>query len=268
MSLKQPLLHLLRGAGLLEIVDRVRFRWLAFRSRAGRSTFRRTHGDVPLPPDDLAYDAYGGLNWEFYWGFGRLIAAFFAQRMLDRSRAGSVLEWGCGPARIVRHLPQLLGSGWEVHGCDANARTIDWCIEHVPAVRFHANAATPPLPFAPDGFDYVYSVSVFTHLSEELHRRWADELCRVLKPGGTLICTLHGDTTRPLLLPSELARFDSGQLVVRGTVAEGTRCFLAYHPRRFVIEDLLRDFDVVEQIPAPNTFGANQDVWIARKRAS
>jgi SAM-dependent methyltransferase len=268
MSLKQGALHMLRRAHVLQMVDAARFRWVAFAARDGRFLFRRQHGAVPLPPDDVAYDAYGSLDWEFYWGFGRLIAEFIGSRMLARSGTGRVLEWGCGPARIVRHLPEVLGAGWEVHGCDANGQSIRWCATHLPTVHFTETGHSPPLPFPSGEFDCVYAVSVFTHLSEDLHRRWATELRRVLKPDGLLICTLHGDAGRSLLLPFERARFDSGLLVVRGAVAQGTRCFLAYHPLTFVVKDLLRGFDVVEHLPAPNILGTRQDIWIARNRAA
>ena len=266
MYLKQRALDLLRRAGLLQRADGVRFRWIARRSRAARARFSRTHGNVPLPPDDLAYDAYGSLNWEFYWGFGRQFAEYIAPKILTRGATGRVLEWGCGPARIVRHLPALLGPGWEVFGSDVNVRTVRWCVTHLPAVRFAENSVAPPLAFPSGNFDCVYAVSVFTHVSDDLHRAWAEELRRVLKPDGLLICTLHGEASRPLLLAAERSQFDSGRLVVRGSVAAGTRCFLAYHPVPFVVDDLLRGFEVLEHLPAPNHVGAHQDLWIARKR--
>src|SRR5262249_34512284 len=154
----------------------------------------------PLPPDDIAYDAYGTLDWQFYWGFGQLIAEFLAHRIRGHAPGGRVLEWGCGPARIVRHLPALLGTEWRVTGADANAKTIRWCADHVPDVEFAENGTEPPLPFLEAAFDCVYAVSVFTHLSVDLQRRWARELRRVLKPGGLLVCTLNGDASRSLLI--------------------------------------------------------------------
>ena len=99
-----------------------------------------------------------------------------------------------------------------------------------------------------------------------VHAAWADELRRVLQPGGLLLCTLNGDASRPLLMPAEQGEYDASRLVVRGGVSGGTRCFVAWHPPGFVTGELLRGFDVVEHLPAPNLFGERQDVWIARKR--
>ena len=268
MSVKQHAVQLLRRARLLEIADAARFHWLARGSGVRRKAFAREWGDAPLPPENLAYDAYGSLDWDFYWGFGRLIAGFLAERFRAHAPAGRVLEWGCGPARIVRHLPALLGPAWEVHATDTNQATIRWCAEHLPDVRFAQNGALPSLPFADNRFDCAYSVSVFTHLPEEAQAAWADELRRVLRPGGLLVCTLNGDASRALLMPSEQREYDAGRIVVRGGVSGGTRCFLAWHPPAFVRCELLRAFEILEHLPAPNLFGERQDVWIARRRAA
>lgn len=267
MSLKQQALQLLRRARLLETADTARFRWLARDSGEARAAFANTFGDAPLPPDDIAYDAYGTLDWTFYWGFGKLVAEFLAPRFQAHAPdGGRVLEWGCGPARIIRHLPPLLGSEWRVSGSDANPKTIAWCARHLPAVEFVQNGAAPPLPFEDARFDCAYAVSVFTHLSIDLQRDWARELGRVLEPRGLFICTLNGDASRSLLMPAEQAAYDRGEPVVRGEVTGGTRCYVAYHPPAYVRTDLLRAFEIVEHLPAPNLFGERQDVWIAELR--
>src|SRR3954452_2592824 len=164
MSVKQQALHFLRRAGLIGIADFARFRWVSRGSGARRAAFARRWGGEPLPPEDIAYDAYGSLDWDFYWGFGRLIGGFLAERIRGFGEGGRVLEWGCGPARIVRHLPALLGPSWDVHASDVNPKTVRWCADHLPAIDFAQNSALPPLPFNAGHFDFVYSVSVFTHL--------------------------------------------------------------------------------------------------------
>src|SRR5262249_13656986 len=157
---KQQALQLLRHARLLETADAARFRWLARNSNASRAAFAATFGDAPLPPDDIAYDAYGTLDWSFYWGFGKLIAEFLAPRVRAHAPGGGrVLEWGCGPARIIRHLPPILGPAWRVSGSDANAKTIRWCAGHLRDIDFVENGPAPPLPFADATFDGAYAVS-------------------------------------------------------------------------------------------------------------
>jgi hypothetical protein len=97
-----------------------------------------------------------------------------------------------------------------------------------------------------------------------MHEAWIRELGRVLRPGGALIASLHDDTARDRLLPRERRRYDGGELVVRGRVAEGQRTYVAYHPPAFVRNVLFRDFEVVrhEIAPVPSLF--LQDLWIVR----
>jgi SAM-dependent methyltransferase len=262
--LKQAALHLLQRARLLEAVDRLRYRRQARASRTGREAFERAHPGVALPPERAAYDAYGSLDWEGYWRSGQQIAAYLASHIRRYAEQGRVLEWGCGPARIIRHLPALLGEGWELHGSDYNPDSVSWCAAHIPGVRFAKNDLAPPFRYPDAHFSCVYAVSVFTHLSEEMHYAYAHELRRILRPGGVLICTLHGDETRPWLLDSERAAYDRGQLVVRSAVGEGTRTYLAYHPATFVRERLFGGFEVLHHATASEAPFVRQDVWVGQ----
>ena len=54
-----------------------------------------------------------------------------------------------------------------------------------------------------------------------------------------MIFTTHGDACLDRLLPREQEQYRRGELVIRGGVREGKKCFLAYHPPRYVRERLL-----------------------------
>ena len=58
--------------------------------------------------------------------------------------------------------------------------------------RFEVNESLPPLCYAPDSFDLVYPISVFTHLNEDHQFRWLAELQRVTKPNGYVLLTVRG----------------------------------------------------------------------------
>jgi SAM-dependent methyltransferase len=49
-----------------------------------------------------------------------------------------------------------------------------------------------PLPYRDGQFDFVYGLSVFTHLSFDLQLRRAAEIHRILEPGGVALLTFHG----------------------------------------------------------------------------
>jgi SAM-dependent methyltransferase len=82
----------------------------------------------------------------------------------------------------------------ELHGVDVNADHVDWCRRHLAPIAFEKTALEPPLPFERAHFDGIWSLSVFTHLSEELGLAWREELARILAPGGILILTVQGET--------------------------------------------------------------------------
>jgi SAM-dependent methyltransferase len=272
MMVKQRLVALLRGARLLEPADRLRYYRVRWKARPVREAFVRAHGAEPLPPDDLAYDAYGMLDWPVYWTSGLEIATHLRAILVQEiSGPGPrrVLEWGCGPARIVRHLPALLSGApaWEILGSDFNPGTVRWCGRHIEGVTFVENRLEPPLRLPPSSLDAVYCISVLTHLSEAMHLAWVRELGRVLRPGGVLIASLHGQTARERLLPDERRRYDDGRLVVRGGLAEGRRTYVAYHPPAFVRAVLFRDFEVIRHEVAPVPSLSLQDLWIVRRPA-
>jgi SAM-dependent methyltransferase len=262
---RQTVVRLLRRGRLLEFADAVRLQWLARQNRGARALFAQRHGSVALPPDALAYDAYGTLDWEFYWSFGMRLAEYLAGLIRQHADGGKVLEWGCGPARVLRHLPGLLGATWKIYGCDYNQDTVRWCSENIPGVTFLHNDPAPPLPFESGQFDCVLAVSVLTHLSERMHRAWMTEIRRVLRSNGIAILSTHGDGVRSLLRPAERVAYERGSLVVRDRVMEGKRLFVAYHPEQFVQQELLAGFNIVRHDRSPASSATLQDFWIVQK---
>lgn len=106
----------------------------------------------------------------------------------------SILDFGCGCGRtmiwLLKEHPRK-----HFHGSDVDVPSIEWCRSNLTSAVFSVNGVLPPL-HAPDGaFDLVYSISVFTHLNEEHQRRWLSELHRVIRPGGFLLFTVHGEQT-------------------------------------------------------------------------
>jgi len=103
----------------------------------------------------------------------------------------SVLEFGCGSGRVIRHFRYI--EGLRLAGTDANSKPIEWNRKNLSGIEFDHNELEPPLAYPDGSFDLVYALSVFTHIPLEWQRAWLDELRRVLRPGGYLLCTVHGD---------------------------------------------------------------------------
>jgi SAM-dependent methyltransferase len=102
-----------------------------------------------------------------------------------------VLDFGCGSGKVMRHfLPEA--AECELWGCDIDERSIDWInAELSPPLHAFANGETPPLDVPGGRFDLVWSVSVFTHLTDHW-AGWLAELHRVLVPGGLAIVSFLG----------------------------------------------------------------------------
>lgn len=261
----------LRRLGLLEAFDRLRYRALQLRLRRRNAAFLAAHPGLALPPPYLVYESYA-MDYEAYWRDGLDTARWVAGLLRPHVdlEGGALLDWGCGPARVVRHMPSVLeGLRCAIHGSDYNPGTVAWCRASIPGAAFSLNSLAPPLAYPDRTFTALYGISVLTHLSGEMHREWLRELARVLKPGGAALLTTHGRVFRPRLSSGEAARYDRGELVERGRVKEGHRTFTAYHPEAFM-RTLFADagFEVAEHREGslvPGEFA--QDVWIARKPA-
>ncbi len=268
--MKQRLVQGLRESRLLSLADTIRF-W-AIRATHARSNraFLRQHPDSILPPKFLMYDAHAHVNYREYFQKGRSNAEYIARtaaRHLGSDGPITICEWGCGPGRIIRHLPQFLPAGSRVFGTDYNADTVAWCSANLPLVAFRLNGLAPPLPFSTGELDMLYAVSVLTHLSEEMHLAWMAECERVVRPGGLILLTVHGDQSTAGLSEQERATYEAGQLVVRGKVKEGSRTFVAFQSPRYMREVLLGNVDLVLHNPAdaPKLAGP-QDMYLVRTR--
>jgi SAM-dependent methyltransferase len=104
---------------------------------------------------------------------------------------GSVLDFGCGPGRVLPHIAALAPST-ACAGCDVDGASIAWARRRYPDIRWAVNTYMPPLPWLDESFALVYSVSVFSHLGETLQDGWLAEIRRVLRPGGVALLSTHG----------------------------------------------------------------------------
>jgi len=151
--------------------------------------------DIPLPPPGLRYRVAGTEAEERF-----LQSGVGSVRDLERALASvgrsymdfnDILEWGCGCGRILRHLP-VLASPRTLYGNDIDKEAIDWLSKHMPWVETSLTEGKPPLPYRDGSFDLVFNHSVLSHLDEDYQDAWLAELARVLRPGGVITLTVHG----------------------------------------------------------------------------
>lgn len=263
---KNRITAILRKLKLMHLGDRLNFYFQKYRNRSSNRMFKEKNPDVILPPDYLIYESFQ-MNYDNYYNdsldTAKWLIGYFEKHI--ELKNVKILEWGCGPARIIRHLPKLLSSSCEIYGSDYNSKTIEWCKKNIPGIKFSKNNLEPPLDYDDNHFDIIYATSVFTHLSEEMHYAWMNELKRVYKLNGIIFLTTHGDNCKPKLTDEELKLFEAGKLVVRGNVKEGHRTFAAYQPPEFM-RKLFSDVEILEHVTRePEGNYIPQDVWIVRK---
>ena len=109
----------------------------------------------------------------------------------DPAQLRSVLDFGCGPGRVLPHFAALAPEA-ECVGCDVDAAAIDWAARTHRALGWSLTSFHPPLPYEDDRFDLVYAISVFSHLDRGVAAMWLAELRRVLAPGGLALLSVRG----------------------------------------------------------------------------
>ncbi len=254
--MKRRVVKLLDRLGLVGPAFRMYERLVALRPA------RRLSVDgPPLPPRRLMVRVAGTGDADWFLRGGRAgydaIAAHVPLGEIE-----SVLDFGCGCGRVTRWWSDFHG---QVSGSDVSSPAVAWCRENLPFARFEENALAPPLVFEDEGFDLVYALSVFTHLTGDLQVAWRDELRRVLRPGGLLLLTTHGRSYVPRLGDGERERFERGELVVRWGDVAGTNLCSAYHPEAYLRDTFAEGFAFLELEAEGARGNPTQDLVLLRK---
>lgn len=262
---------LLRKLGLLRVTDYTRFWYFKLKNRKRNLVFRHQYPSVALPPDYLMYESFQ-LDYQKYFHGGRQTAQWVWDQVAPFLPQGisslKILDWGCGPGRVVRHLPDMVPLSTKIFATDYNEKSIKWNESNLLDIKFTLNQISPPLDFGNQSLHLVYAISIFTHLSEENHKTWINEIHRILAPGGIFFFTTQGINFLNKLTPKEKNAFKKGNLVIRDRVQEGHRTYSAFHPPEY-INTICAHFDVIQhQTPIiQNNKALPQDIWIIKKPA-
>lgn len=148
-------------------------------------------GEGATPPDLFRFDYEDEKTVE---GRGELrtgtrdLAALRLERCLQaiEGQSGDLLEIGCGAGRYTRafshYRPDL-----RVHGCDISRVALNEArqADRSGHIEYRLGDALD-LPYEDAGFDIVVLFDVFEHVTDV--GRAADEVARVLRPGGVFHC--------------------------------------------------------------------------------
>lgn len=149
---------------------------------------------IPIPPDELRFRVSNSYDHDEFLSVGERCAndLCFAMKGIGRSVAGckKVLDFGCGSGRTLRWFvgdrpPNFYGS-------DIDVEAIAWCEKYLHGMSFAVNGPLPPLSFGAETFDFIYAISVFSHLDENHTILWLQELQRIATPNAVLAISIFG----------------------------------------------------------------------------
>lgn len=256
-------------------VDRVvgLFRYIQYR-RALSDAMDLHPVDSDLPPPHLRYRVHRSFDIEEYLSTGRAIASSISQAFsgagLDIARS-TVLDLGSGPGRVARWLKSDFPSV-RMTCADIDDEAIHWAKDHTPGIAsFVATPHMPPTQFESCLFDAVYCISLFTHLDEHMQDSWLQEIARLLRPGGLLLATTHGELATASCSAAELSQLRMRGFLFRKESArrvklDGLPEFYqtTFHSKRYVLEHWSKYFEIVSYVPGG--IQHHQDVVVLRKR--
>ena len=121
----------------------------------------------------------------------RLFRNLYEHHVGPIARCGNILDFGCGWGRIIRFFLKDIEPS-RLLGVDPVEEMVALCKQQNRWCAFERIPNVPPSHLKENTFELIYSFSVFSHLSEEMHNKVLAELSRLLKPGGLLVVTTWG----------------------------------------------------------------------------
>jgi ubiquinone/menaquinone biosynthesis C-methylase UbiE len=196
------------------------------------------------PPAYLRKRVHGATDVESFENVGRVVAMNVLDHLIGVETSEPefrVLDLGVGCGRVLKPLAdfyQKASNAKETtlwYGADIDGQAIEWCKTYMGSyAEFVVNDLSPPLPFGDHFFDFIYCISIFTHLPENLQFAWLKEISRVLKVDGRAVLS-----TLPLEAASQRGADKQGARGFRHPVGKGTQGLPktyqdSYHSREYI----------------------------------
>jgi SAM-dependent methyltransferase len=250
--------------------------WCPFAEREIIRPSTGTIDEVPLPPHRLMVAVAGHDNDEEF----RRSRLSGPQQMLydlaisgiDQARIVDALDFGCGCGRFLAGW-LALGTPMRLYGCDYNPELVRWCNANLPGVSVEENQLGRSLPYAAHSFDLVYLLSVMTHLTQREQQQLVSEFRRIVRPGGYVYVTFHGEPFYERLF----ARVEDGEeqfrrngfLIGDDDVEGSNECWTLQSAENVV--GLFQGFTLIKHFRAsergPTDVGSWQDSMIFQAKA-
>ena len=134
---------------------------------------------------------------------------------LGAARPATILDFGCGVGNTTRALAGAYPNA-SITGFDVSRESVEVArhLKTAGNVRY-ASAGSDSLPFDDAAFDVAFTSCVFHHIEPADRHRWAEELRRVLRPGGLLFLFEHNPLNPLTVRVVRNIPFDEGVVLLR-----------------------------------------------------
>jgi ubiquinone/menaquinone biosynthesis C-methylase UbiE len=163
--------------------------WLHTKGYKKSSAIQKILPSMPEENLQLQFTGSSGEDTlEEAYAYYRFIKKNMNKYRLDIHPNTKILDFGCGWGRIIRLFMKDVKLE-NLFGIDCDDTIVKVCKSLNLNCNIDVNNIYPPTEFEDNCFDLIYSFSVFSHLSEDAHKKWIGEFKRILKPNGILIVT-------------------------------------------------------------------------------
>ena len=168
--------------------------------------------DGPVHPNDLLYQyickKFPVDGHSRYFTGGARDAALIAALIREKLPAASdlrILDFAAGYGRVVRHMQALFPSA-TIAASDIHANAHDFLGK--VGVAPYLSSYDPGALSLGGAYDFIYVLSLFSHLPDHSFAKWLQALYAYLRPGGFLMVTANGEFARQKLPEQFLPYFD------------------------------------------------------------
>ncbi|MBE2213778.1 MAG: glycoside hydrolase family 99-like domain-containing protein [Opitutaceae bacterium] len=216
---------------------------------------------------DHANKPRDAVRYYFHDGAGsadKLAGLLFDDLKLPRARGTSLLEFASGYGCLTRHLVNRLAPV-RVVSCDIHNEAVAF-LRDVLGVEVQQSASLPEELQLPCAFDAVFALSFFSHMPERTWARWLGRLYAALKPGGYLLFTTMGTSSRkfvgdPQIPPSGIWFHPASEQKDLDTAEYGTTLVTAEFVRKQVSR--LNEATLIDERMA--YWWGHQDLYVVRR---
>ena len=184
---------------MIKLIDLLKFNYRLLKQSLLDQLF---HENLDIPRARLRKRVHGSFCPKTYLEVGEKIFKDLVNLSKLENNNKNILDFGCGPGRVISNF---LSKDIFVFGTDIDEEAINHCRRKFPQGKWEVNQCAPPLVYESNFFDFIYSVSVFTHINEDLQKSWLKEISRILKPDGLAIISVHGKNCYGKLDAKEIA---------------------------------------------------------------